>query len=137
MDSIKDTEPDSGTVVINLIIGIAIYGLIVQGIVLFVSEMVLFHSIGLWIGIVIGISMMIHMKRSIEDALDIGEENASKHMIKKSVVRNSIVVVAFLVLGYAQIGSILTALIGVLGLKISVYLQPYIYKVRRNLRKGG
>ncbi len=136
-----NNEKDSESVLIDVIIGNIVYGLVVQGVVLFVSETVVFHSIGIWIGVTIGISMFIHMKRSIEDALDIGEENATKYMIKKCVLRNVIIVLVFLALGYTQIGSMLTALIGVMGLKISVYLQPHIYKVRiylqRNLRKGG
>lgn len=137
MNSKKNNE----SVVIDVIIGNVMLGLVVQGIVLVVSETIVFHSIGIWIGVAIGISMFVHMKRSIEDALDIGAENATKYMIKKCVIRNVIIVSVFLALGYTQIGSMLTALIGVLGLKISVYLQPYIYKVRinlrRNLRKGG
>lgn len=131
------SENEEKSVITDLVIGMIIYGLIVEGVVLIVSETIIFHSIGIWIGVAIGIGMIVHMKRSIEDAIDIGEENASKHMVKKSVMRNTIVLLVFLALGYTQVGSIFTALLGVLSLKISVYLQPYIYKVRRNLRKGG
>ncbi|MFI3208089.1 MAG: hypothetical protein R3Y40_03025 [Eubacteriales bacterium] len=130
-------EMNNDSVIWDLVIGMLIFGAIIEIIVLIVSETILFHSIGIWIGVAVGIIMSIHMKRSIEDALDIGEEHAAKHMMKKSIMRNCIVVAAFLLLGYTQVGSMLTALLGVLGLKISVYLQPYIYKVRRNLRKGG
>ncbi len=131
------SDKNQESIVWDLVIGMLIYAAIIEVIVLIVSEALVFDTIGLCIGIAIGIAMLVHMKRSIEDALDIGEEHASKHMIKKSVLRSLAVAIAFLLLGYLQIGSMLTALIGLLGLKISVYSQPYIYKVRRNLRKGG
>lgn len=121
----------------NLCIGMIGFGIIIQILVFVVSDALLYDSLGLWIGIAIGACMLWHMKRTIEDALDIGEEQAAKHMVKKSIMRTSCVAVAFLILGYIQMGSMLTALIGLLGLKISVYSQPYIYKVRRKLRKGG
>lgn len=121
---------------INIGIGLIGFGIIIQILVIIISDTFLFDTIGLWLGVGIGGSMAVHMLRTIEDALDIGEGEAAKHMVKKSVLRTSLVALAFLVIGYTQVGSLLTALIGLLGLKISVYTQPYIYKLR-NLRKGG
>ncbi len=137
----KDDVDKEKSLLLDIGIGMIGLSLITQIVLLVLANDLGYRTLGLWLGTGIGFGMFVHMKRSIEDALDIGEENAAKYMIKKSVLRSAVVIAAFFLIGYFQIGSLLTALIGILGLKISVYLQPYIYKVRiylqRNLRKGG
>lgn len=133
----ENRESSESSLLIGIGIGMVCFALLIQVGLFVLSEDLLYQSIGLWIGVAIGFGMFCHMKRSVEDALDIDPSNAVKHMRNKSVLRLGAVLVAFSVVAYFQIGSILTAFIGAMGLKISVYLQPYIDKVRKNLRKGG
>ena len=130
-------EKKRDTTTLDLGIGVIVFALVAQVIIFFVVEDLMYYSVGLWIGALVGIGMMLHMKRTIEDILDNMLEDADKYMKQKVMMRSAIILVVFGILGYLQIGSIFTALIGAMGLKISVYLQPYIYKVRIKLRKGG
>ncbi len=57
-----------------------------------------------------------------------GEENANRRIIMKSVMRYAVVVILFFILGYFKFGSLYTALIGILGLKVSAYVQPLFQK---------
>ena len=55
----------------------------------------LYHSVGLWIGAFIGAFMATHMKKSIEIALDLGEEGALKYTRKAYVFRMAVVAIVF------------------------------------------
>ena len=57
----------------ELAAGIIVYGILAQIICLVVTDNTLSVAVGLWIGIATALGMMIHMKRSIEDALDLGK----------------------------------------------------------------
>ncbi|MBS4980270.1 MAG: hypothetical protein KHZ72_02710 [Lachnospiraceae bacterium] len=120
----------------ELAAGLIVYGILAQMICLIVADNLLFVSVGLWIGIATALGMMVHMKRSIEDALDFGEEGAPKHMRKAYVVRLLIVAVIFGVTAYFKVGNIIAALIGVMSLKISAYLQPWTHQVFVRLQKS-
>ena len=113
----------------ELIIGIILFGVVEQIVCLIISKDYLYNAVGLWSGIIVAIGMAVHLKRSIEDALDFGEEGAAKHIRKSYAVR---MITAFLVMGvvvYFDLGNPLTLLAGVIPLKISSYLQPHMHKV--------
>ena len=113
----------------ELIIGIILFGVVEQIVCLIISKDYLYNAVGLWSGIIVAIGMAVHLKRSIEDALDFGEEGAAKHIRKSYAVR---MITAFLVMGvvvYFDLGNPLTLLAGVIPLKISAYLQPHMHKV--------
>ena len=63
------------------------------------------------------------------DAVEIyGGEHAQAKIIAKSILRYVIVVIVFFVMMKFNLGNLFTAFIGVLGLKISAYLQPFTHK---------
>ncbi len=114
------------TLVLRMIAVIIVYNILVQVLLLFVSDALLYQSLGLWIGAIVGIGMVLHMKRTAEDTLDIGVYGGKEYAKKKALIRMVTVVLVFGVAFYFQIGDVLTAFIGVMGLKVSVYLQPFI-----------
>lgn len=85
---------------------------------------------GLGIGELCGIAMAIHMAVSIEDAVSTGSDAAfKKKMMASTIIRYVILVLVLAAMAYFDIGSIVPAVLGVLGLKISAYLQPAINKL--------
>ena len=65
----------------------------------------------------------------LRDAVEIyGGEHAQAKIIAKSILRYVIVVIVFFVMMKFNLGNLFTAFIGVLGLKISAYLQPFTHK---------
>lgn len=120
----------------ELLIGIILSGVILQIIVAIISKDYLYNAIGLWSGIAIACFMAIHMKRSIEDVLDLGEEGGVKHMRSTYLVRMTIVAIAMGIVICFNLGNPITLLFGALTLKIAAYLQPYINKIlKRRLSK--
>lgn len=112
----------------NLITGILIYGVVVQIVVLILHRNILWYSAGLWIGVLAACLMVWHMRRSIEEALDLGEEGALSHIRKTYIIRLAVLIAVIIITMVLKIGSILTLFIGVMGLKVSAYIQPYLNK---------
>ena len=118
----------------GLVWGIVLYGIIVQIIGVWFVEDKLGYSIGLWYGVAIAIGMAINLATVILDSVTLdGGKNANRRIIMKSVLRYVVVVVLFFILGYFQFGNLYTALIGVLGLKISAYALPLLQRAANKL----
>ena len=122
----------------ELVLGIVIYGIIVEiAGVWFVADK-LRYSTGLLIGISLAIGMAINIAVVIRDAVEIyGEDGAKNRVIVKSILRYLIVVVVFFTMMKFNLGNLFTAFIGVLGLKVSAYLQPFTHKVILRLQGRG
>ena len=118
----------------GLIAGILLYGIIVQFTGVWFVEERMAYSIGLWYGIAIAIGMAIHMAYVIYDAVIFyGEEKANTRVAAKSVLRFFVVAILFGILSYFNLGNLFAAFIGVMGLKVSAYLQPLFQKVVNKL----
>ena len=112
----------------GLLLGIAIYGLIVEFAgVWFVSDKLRYTS-GLWIGIACAMGMGIHLAMVIEEAVRMGD-TGTKRLSFKSVLRYLVVVFVFFIMMYFHLGNLVSAFIGVLGLKVSAYVQPVMHKM--------
>ena len=125
---------------LELLTGIIVLGVGIQIVCLIVSKNYLYDAVGLWSGIGICLFSAIHMYRSIEEAVDLGEAGATKHVRLGYATR---MVVTLLVAGaviYFRIGNYVTLLIGVFPLKLAAYLQPFTHKLFQKIqhvRKGG
>ena len=115
----------------GLVLGIIIYGILLQLTGIWLVDDKLPYSTGLWIGIGCALFMAIHMAMSIEDAVSIGtEDGAKKKTIASAMFRYVIVLLVLVAMCYLNLGMILPAFFGVLGLKISAYVQPLFYRLR-------
>ena len=123
---------------LELLVGIIFLGVTIQLGVVIGSKNYLYNAIGLWSGIAIACVSTIHMKRSIEDALDLGERGAIKHIRIAYLKRMLIAIVIMGVVIYFHLGNPITLLIGVFPLKLAAYLQPLIHKLflRIQLRRS-
>ena len=112
----------------GLLLGILIYGGLVELIgVWFASDKLLFTT-GLFIGIACALGMGIHLAVVLDET--VRTQNASPKMIKlKSVLRYLVVVAVFFVMMWLRLGNLISAFIGVLGLKASAYAQPLLHKL--------
>ncbi len=112
----------------GLLLGILIYGVLVEIIgIWFFSDKLLFTT-GLLIGIACALGMAIHLAVVLEET--VRTNNAAPRLIKfKSVLRYLVVVAVFFVMMQFHLGNLISAFIGVLGLKASAYAQPLLHKV--------
>lgn len=122
----------------GLILGIFVYGVLVELIgVWFVSDKIRYTT-GLAVGIAIACGMAINMAVVLQDAVDIyGESRAQSKIVAKSILRYLIVVIIFFVMMKWNLGNPIIAFIGVLGLKVSAYLQPFAHRFITKLQGRG
>ncbi len=118
----------------GLVLGIVLYGVLVQVTGVWFVDDKLGYTIGLWYGVAIAIGMAINLATVILDSVTLdGGKNANRRIIAKSLLRYIVVVILFFILGYFQFGNLFMALIGVLGLKISAYMQPLLQRAANKL----
>ena len=106
-----------------------LYGIVIQIICLIIPGNHLKMTAGLWIGVGAGIAMLIHMRNTLNEALDLDADSAQKYMQKSYGIRYAAVVVGFITVTYFDLVNIVTLLLGIMGLKISAYLQPIMQKL--------
>lgn len=118
----------------GLVLGILIWGVLIQLTGVWFVEDKLRYSVGLWFGIAVAIGMAINLAVVIYDSVSIGDaEHANRRIVAKSILRYAIVVILFFILGYFNLGNLFTAFLGVLGLKMSAYIQPLFEWVSNKL----
>lgn len=113
----------------ELILELILYGLIIQFTGVWFVEDKLRYSTGLWIGIIAAVLMAINMAVVILDTVEsMAEKRASRKSALFSAIRYILVVAAFAVTGIFHLGNLITMFLGVMGLKVAAYLQPFTHK---------
>lgn len=113
----------------ELILEVFLYGLIVQFTGVWFVEDKLRYSTGLWIGIAVAVLMVINMAVVILDTVELmAEKRVSRKSAIFSAIRYILVVAAFAVTGIFHLGNLITMFLGVMGLKVAAYLQPFTHK---------
>ena len=121
----------------ELLIGIGLVGILIQILCLIFWKNYLYYSIGLWAGILIAVGMVVHMQRSIEDGLDLMGDAGVKYMKKAYFMRTALAAIAIAVVLYFDWGNPLTLLLGIMTLKVSAYLQPWVHNILEKKKKGA
>ncbi len=111
----------------ELIGAILLYGIIVWFAGIWFVEDKFLYSTGVWIGVGLAAGMAIHMAVVIEDAVSMASSQAK--LIAMSLLRYAVVVLVFSCITYFHLGDPIAAFIGVMGLKIAAYVQPFFHKV--------
>ncbi len=123
-------------ILLEMLVGIILWGLVVQIVLLVGFKDYLYNAIGLWCGIAVAAGMAIHMKRSIEDILDIAdpfaEQNYRAGFARRMLGAAAVIAVVF----YFELGNPLSLLAGIFSLKISAYSQPYMHKTFQKFQKS-
>ncbi|MBO5524772.1 MAG: hypothetical protein J5986_14075 [Roseburia sp.] len=122
----------------GLVLGIILYGIAVELVGVWFVEDKLRYTTGLLIGILLACGMAVNIAVVLQDSVaTYGASHAQAKIIAKSVLRYVVVVIVFFVMMKWNLGNLFTAFIGVLGLKVSAYLQPFIHKAIAKLQGRG
>ena len=113
----------------GLLLGIVLFGAVSQLAGIFLVAEKASYSIGLWIGVLTAIFMAFHMAFSLNSAVDRDAKGAQAVATRQNIIRYLIVVLILGILMMTNIGNPIAAFVGVMGLKISAYLQPIFQKL--------
>lgn len=112
----------------GLLFGIVIFGLLCQIAGFFLVSDRADFSIGLWIGVGTAIFMAFHMAVSLNMTVERDVKGAQAAATRQNIIRYLVVVIVFGILMVTRIGNPLAAFAGVMGLKLSAYVQPILSK---------
>lgn len=115
----------------GLLLGILLFGVICQVVGFFLVTDEAFYSIGLWVGILTAFFMAFHMAYTLDTAVEKDVKGAQGSATKHNLIRYFIVVIIMGILMVTRIGNPLAAFLGVMGLKVSAYIQPVLGKISR------
>lgn len=113
----------------GLLSGIILFGVLCQIVGVFLVEDKANYSIGLWIGVFTAIFMAFHMAMSLNAAVERDVKGAQAAATRQNLIRYAVVVIIMGVLMITEVGNPLAAFAGVMGLKVSAYLQPLFKKL--------
>lgn len=108
--------------------GIILFGLVCQLAGVWFFEDKATYSSGLWLGILIAMWSAAHMSHVLERAFDGPEEDVTKRMSRGSVIRYVAIVLAYGAVVLSGAGNPVMAFIGIMGLKVAAYIQPFTHK---------
>lgn len=121
----------------GMIMGILLYGIVVElAGVWFVSDK-LKYTTGLWIGIAAAVGMAVHMAVILFDAVDLSWNGAKSKVTLWNILRYLVLVIVFFVTAYFKLGNLVMLFIGVMGLKAGAYLRPFTDKVISKITGRG
>ena len=112
----------------DLSLGIFLYGIVCQVILLFFSRKPE-YSIGLWIGVVLAVIGSVHMWWTLSRSLEMASKDAMKTVGTQYLVRYLILVIAMAILAVSGFANPLFAFLGYMGMKVSAYMQPFTRKI--------
>lgn len=118
----------------DLCLGIFLYGIVCQIVVLFFSRKPE-YSIGLWIGVILAMAGSVHMWWTIDRSLDMASKDASKTVGTQYLLRYFILVVVMGLLAVSGFANPLLAFLGYMGMKASAYMQPFTRKISSKIFK--
>lgn len=118
----------------DLCLGILMWGIICQIVILIFGGSAS-YSIGLWIGIALGIAGSVHMWWTLDRSLDMVAKGAAKTVGAQSLLRYMILVIVMALLAVSGFANPLFAFLGYMGMKAAAYIQPFTRKISSKVFK--
>lgn len=90
--------------------------------------------LGLLAGCLLACVCVWHMWKTLDAALELGD-GAQRYMTVRSLARYGVIVLVFVFLMVTERANPLTAFLGLMGMKVSAYLQPSVHKYLEKRRR--
>ena len=121
----------------GLLFGILLVGILCQAVGIFLVEDKADYSVGLWIGVLTAIFMAFHMAVTLNSAVERDVKGAQAAATRHNIIRYVVVVFILAILMMTRIGNPLAAFAGIMGLKLSAYVQPLVARLSHNGEGGN
>ena len=120
---------DSKKTLNRMLLGILLYAIPFIIIGIFLLDNKFSYFIGLILGCIIAASMAIHLYKSLDFCLELDPESAEKTMKKKTMMRFIIMLLAVgLAFCFPSVINPIGLFLGMMGLKVSAYFEPFIHR---------
>lgn len=132
----KKRGPGVNDTFVELLVGIGLYGLVGILLILLLLPGDGDSLNGFLIGVVVSAAMLTHMYIELEKSLYMGENGALKHTRVTTCFRMIAVTAVMVIVAWTGIADVISALVGVMALKVSAYIQPLTHRYYNKIKKG-
>ena len=128
MSSIMSRLKTQNEALIDLILGILIFGMLVMLVGLFVAPDRLAFVLGVMLGTASSVVRAVHMAVTLERQLDYGEKDARAYAVRNYMIRYFILIAVLLLSVPLGTAGMAGAVIGIFLMKPAAVLSPQIHK---------
>lgn len=128
MNSLMSRIKTQNEALIDLILGILIFGMMVMLVGLFVAPDRLAFVLGIVLGTASSVVRAVHMSVTLDRQLDYGEKDARAYAMKNYMIRYLILIAVLLVSAALGTSGMAGAVIGIFLMKPAAVLSPQIHK---------
>jgi len=128
----KQIGKKTGTInrtLLELLAGILFWGVVCQAVGVWMVKDKPGYSIGLWIGVLLALLAGTHMWWALDRFLGYAGDAAVKMITKNNITRYVAIVVVMALVMVSGCANPLSAFLGLMGLKVAAYLQPFTHKI--------
>lgn len=138
----KETEKNKNETLLEMYLGMAVYGVLCQTIGLFLIKDRFSYSISLWCGVLVSMASALHMARTLEKGMDRGEDGARKAVFGGYLTRYALFALFLLIMSRIECMNLLVIFLGYMGMKVSALIWPVTHKIcdrllKRKSQEGG
>lgn len=113
---------------LEMYLGLVFWGLVCQLVGMWFVQDKFFYSISLWFGILLASVSVFHMYRTLDRALDLGEE-ATKMIFRGYMIRYVFVILIFAIIMVTEVMNPLIVFLAYMGMKVTALFQPITHKL--------
>ena len=88
------------------------------------------YVVGVIIGCIVAFAWILDINRSINKSIELSEKDASNYAARSAIIRYIVIAVVGIILALIKQQILIGYIIGLLGLKISVYVQGFYFRER-------
>jgi len=113
---------------LEMYLGLVFWGLVCQLVGMWFVQDTFFYSLSLWFGILLASVSVLHMYRTLDRALDFGEE-ATKMIFRGYMIRYVFLILIFAIIMVTGVMNPLIVFLAYMGMKVTALLQPITHKL--------
>lgn len=113
---------------LEMYLGLVFWGLACQMAGMWFAQDKFFYSLSLWFGILLASVSVLHMYRTLDRALDLGEA-ATKMIFRGYMIRYVCLIVILAIIMVTEVMNPLIVFLAYMGMKVTALLQPITHKL--------
>ena len=128
IEALKKTD----RTILEMHLGQLLFGIVCQLAGMFFTQSKGWYTASLWLGIAFSMAAVIHMARTLDRALQMGEA-AAKVITRGYLFRYILIVFAMVAAALTKVLNPLIIFLGYMSLKVTAYMQPLTHKLLNRL----
>ena len=128
IEALKKTD----RTILEMHLGQLSFGVVCQLAGMFFVQSKGWYTVSLWLGIAFSLAAVLHMARTLDRALPMGED-AAKVITRGYLLRYCLIVLAMVAAALSKVLNPLVVFLGYMSLKVTAYIQPFTHKLLNRL----